>query len=188
LAYLFAEETSRMDEAAGGRKPYATLRWALIPVVAAHNFEEWLTFPIYGETMQVLATRAGIKFDAPPWERLQFALIVVTILPALVTVWASTGRQHWLKDFAVCSVASILLANVFIPHVPAAIAAGGYAPGLVTAVAINLPFVLLLLRAAVREQILPKRLVWRAVAVGAITLPLGVVGALTMSNVLLQLF
>ncbi len=32
-----------------------------------------------------------------------------------------------------------MLGNVFIPHVPAAILLGGYAPGIVTAVLLNFP-------------------------------------------------
>ncbi len=178
-----------MDGAAGhNRTHYAVLRWALIPVIVAHNFEEWLTFPHYGNTAHALASRAGIKFDAPSWETVQLALILVTVVPTLIVVWASTGRQQWWKDFAVCAVASVFLANVFVPHLPAAFAAGGYAPGLVTAVAINLPFVLLLLTTAARERVLPMKLVRRAVVVGAITLPVSIFTTLALSSVLVGLF
>lgn len=43
-------------------------------------------------------------------------------------------------------VASVLLANVMLPHVPAAILLGGYATGVVTAVVLNLLLNLWILR------------------------------------------
>lgn len=167
---------------------YATLRWALIPVIAAHNFEEWLTFPVYGEAASVLASRLGVEFAAPAWGTLQAALILVTVIPALIVVWASTGRQHRTKDLVLCAVASIFLVNVFVPHLPAAIAIGGYTPGLLTAVGINLWFVPSLLMAAVREQVLPAKVVWRAVAIGALALPVGIIGTLAVSSILVDRF
>jgi hypothetical protein len=42
--------------------------------------------------------------------------------------------------------------NVFVPHLPAAWVLGGYAPGVVTAVAIQLPFSVFFLRRSVRES------------------------------------
>lgn len=39
-----------------------------------------------------------------------------------------------------------MLVNVVVPHVPAALFAGGYAPGVVTAVLVSLPVSLLYLR------------------------------------------
>ncbi len=45
-----------------------------------------------------------------------------------------------------------MLANVFIPHIPATLAFGEYTPGVVTAVLVNLPVMSLLLFKAVREQ------------------------------------
>ena len=53
--------------------------------------------------------------------------------------WASCTQREPQAWLAVKLTASVLLANVFIPHVPAAIALGGYAPGVITAVAVNLP-------------------------------------------------
>lgn len=44
-----------------------------------------------------------------------------------------------------------MLANVFVPHLPAAIRFRGYAPGVITAVAINLPLMTFLALRAVRD-------------------------------------
>ena len=164
---------------------YRTLRWLLIPVIAAHNFEEWLTFPRYGEEAGAMATRFGVSLEMPSWDAMQLALIVVTLVPTLIVVWASIGRQYQWKDFAVCGLAGIFFANVFIPHIPAAIVAHGYSPGLITAVAINLPFCLFLWRSAIGQGILSVRQVLISAFVGAALLPLSLVGVLTLSKVLM---
>lgn len=150
---------------------FGSLRWALIPIIAAHNFEEWLTFPIYGGP------------DAP-WPAVQQALVIVTIVPALVIVWAATGKPGKWKDLAVLWIAGIFAANVFLPHIPAAFRAGGYAPGLVTALAINLPFAFFLYRAALREGVATLRTVILALGLGALTLPVAILGALGLSTIL----
>jgi len=63
--------------------------------------------------------------------------------------------------------------NVFIPHVPAAVALGGYAPGVATAVLINLPFSIYFLRRSLGEG----RVDWRGLAVtAAIALTILVLG------------
>ena len=53
--------------------------------------------------------------------------------------WSATGRETRLKTGSQTLVAWILLLNVLAPHVPAAIWLGGYAPGVATAVLVNLP-------------------------------------------------
>lgn len=161
---------------------YRTLRWLLIPVIAIHNFEEWLTFPSYGEVAGAMAARFGVSPEMPSWEAMQLALIIVTLVPALIVVWASVGRQHQWKDFAVCGLAGIFFANVFMPHIPAAIGAHGYSPGLITAVAINLPFCLLLWRSAIGQDILSARQVLIAAFVGAALLLPSLVGVLALSK------
>lgn len=163
---------------------YRTLRWLLAPVIAAHNFEEWLTFPIFGETAASTAARFGVHFEAPPWKAVQLALLLVTLGPALVVLCASTGRTRLWKDFAVLWVAGIFLANVFMPHVPAAILAGGYAPGVVTAVAINLPFCIVLFHSAIAAHAVSGPQAMLAAALGAVTLPFALFGVLGFSKVI----
>lgn len=160
---------------------YRTLRWLLVPVAALHNFEEWLTFPIFGEVGGSLAARFNVRVAQLPWEAVQLGLIIVTIAPALVVLGASTGRGSRLKDFLVLLVAGIFLANVFVPHIPAAILAGGYSPGVATAVAINLPFCILLFRAAIRERVLSPGVATLAGGLGALSLPFIVTGVLALS-------
>lgn len=148
---------------------FRSLRWALIPIIAAHNFEEWLTFPIYG----------GV--DAP-WPAVQLALILVTIGPALVVLWAAIGAPTARKDFAILWIAGIFAANALLQHIPAAVIARGYSPGLITALAVNLPVAFLLYGSAIREGAATPRSAALALGVGAITLPLAILGALSLAN------
>jgi hypothetical protein len=165
---------------------YRTLRWLLALVAALHNFEEWLTFPIFGEVGGRFASRLDVRVTELPWEAIQLGLLIVTLAPALVVLWASTGRERWVKNFLVLMVAGIFLANVFAPHVPAALLAGGYSPGVATAVAVNLPFCILLFRAAIKERVLPRNAVFLAGGLGAFSLPLIVTGVLALSGAVIS--
>lgn len=164
---------------------YRLLRWLLAPVAALHNFEEWLTFPNSREAGGRFASSLDVRVTQLSWEAVQLGLIIVTIAPTVVVLWASTGRESRLKNFMVLLVAGVFLANVFVPHVPAAILASGYSPGVATAVAINLPFCILLFCAAIREQVLPRNAALLAGALGALSLPLIVTGVLALSDVVM---
>ncbi len=74
------------------------------------------------------------------------AVTAVTIF-GLVLAALGTGRapKPWAQD-GLRILAWILLVNIVAPHVPAAILAGGYAPGVVTALLLNLPATVWLLR------------------------------------------
>jgi len=167
---------------------YKTLRWWLIPVIAAHNFEEWLTFPVYGETGQIIASHLGIPFQPLPWPVMQLALILVTIIPALVIIWASIGRQNRWKNGAIYFIAGIFFANVFLPHIPAAILAHGYSPGILTAVFVTFPFCLVLGWLVVRENVLPLRHVLFLSMSSAVLLIPSIIGVLALSKGLTGLF
>lgn len=48
-------------------------------------------------------------------------------------------RAAGAKLLALRALAAVLLINILAPHLPAALAFGGYVPGVLTAVAVNLP-------------------------------------------------
>lgn len=54
-------------------------------------------------------------------------------------VIATAGPFRVWKPWIVAVMATSMLVNVLVPHVPGAIAAGGYHPGLVTAVLLFIP-------------------------------------------------
>lgn len=165
---------------------YANLRWALIPAIAAHNFEEWLTFPLFRQDAGGTLQRLGLSLHSPPWAVTQFALIMVTALPALVITYAALGRQSRSKDFLVCVIAGIFFANVFLPHIPSAIAARGYTPGVVTATLVNLPLCLMLWRSAVAEGVLSLRRVMGAGVLGALALFPSIIAMMLLADQILR--
>ncbi len=166
---------------------YAFLRWALIPAIAAHNLEEWLTFPAFrqgaGRTLESL----NLSVQSDPWDVTQLALVLATAISALAVVYAGLGRQTRAKEFIVCTIAGIYFANVFLPHIPSAIAAKGYAPGVVTAVLVNLPLCFSLWRGAVGERILSlPQVIWSGI-LGAILLIPSIVAVMLMADLVLRL-
>ena len=105
------------------------------------------------------------------------ALVFATVVPAAVVLAATSGRASGGKAWAVVFVQSLFLVNVFVPHVPAAVALGGYAPGVVTAVLVNLPYSVYFLRRSVSEGVVSRSGAVQAVAL-AIPCLLVAVGAL----------
>lgn len=82
----------------------------------------------------------------------------------------------------VCGLGGVFLANVFLPHIPAAILAGGYSPGVLTAALVNLPFFPILFRQGVLEGRLTARQAFASALIGAASLPLCIAGALALSG------
>lgn len=123
-----------------------------------HNAEEGITFAQYRPAaLKLVHGVTGPNVPLPTPSVFRLALLVVTVAVAGCLIWASTGNSSPAKERGIRLVALMLLINVFIPHVPAALAFGGYAPGLVTAVLVNLPLAILVLlmtrrRAALRSS------------------------------------
>lgn len=86
-------------------------------------------------------------------QNLRIALLTVTLLPFAVIAWA-TSRQCKALLVSVLFLECILLVNVGW-HVFCRL--GGYAPGVITAVLIDLPFGVYVLRKAVKEQWIQRR-------------------------------
>jgi hypothetical protein len=82
---------------------------------------------------------------------------VVTLGALSLTIVATAGRPTSRKPYLVVLLAGVMLLNVLIPHLPAAVAFGGYAPGVVTAVLINAPVCLWFLRRPLRERHVGRR-------------------------------
>ncbi|GGJ89680.1 hypothetical protein GCM10010123_19320 [Pilimelia anulata] len=111
--------------------------WLLLAAFAVHNTEEALTAPRYFDRM-----RGELPIPWPSAGAFQLATVTVTFVALLATAIA-VRRQHTAY---VTALAWIMLANTVVPHVPLAILSGGYAPGLITALLLNLPAGLLWLR------------------------------------------
>ena len=160
------------------RLSYRSLQWLVAAFALLHNLEEALTIPAYAPTVrQRLSGLAPTALLAATQDLswLYVTLAAATFVPAVVVLVATSGRASRGKAWAVAFVQGLFLANVFVPHVPAALVLGGYAPGLATAVLINLPYSVYFLRRSVREQAVSRAGVALAVglAVPALFLALG---------------
>ena len=141
------------------RLSYRSVQRLLPVVIALHNAEEALTAPAYLPRVDDYVARVPMLRDAglpPSLTQLYIALVVVTIVPALMIGWATTGRESAAKRGLVAVVAAALLWNVLLPHVSAMIAFRGYAPGGLTALVVNLPFCVYFFRRSSRDGILTR--------------------------------
>ena len=166
------------------RLSYRFLQWLVLFCVAVHNLEEGLTAKAYfPKVKELLRERvpAIMLASMPSPEQFYIALAGATLLPLILTVIATTGKPTRLKSYLVAVIAMGLLLNVFIPHVPAAVALGGYAPGVVTAVFLNLPVSIYFLRRSLREGHVDRRglLVTAVIALSILVLAVPLLWLLT---------
>jgi Protein of unknown function with HXXEE motif len=162
---------------------FKTLSYLLILIITAHNFEEWLTFPHFGELSEVIGRKFGMHAAPKPWPVVQGGLIFVTVVPALIIVLAKQTGKSW-GPWLICWMAAIYLANVFVPHIPAMIMLGGYAPGGFTALLLNLPLTVLVLRQARREQLLSRNEIAITVVAGVLSLPFAITLAFAVAGMI----
>lgn len=139
---------------------YTSVQWLVFAFLALHNLEEALTMRAYlpriGELLREHAP-AGLASALPTPAQFYAALAGATLIPLLLVAFATTGRPSKLKFYLVALVQAQVFLNVFVPHVPAAFALGGYAPGLATAALINLPFSVYFFRRSLRESRVTRR-------------------------------
>jgi hypothetical protein len=137
-----------------------------------HNAEEWITEPRFGSITPTLRDRFPGLIARPSLQVLQIGWSLVTLVPAFIVLAAATAGRSRVPDWLVCWVTSIYLANVFYPHLLEFSMSRTYAPGVVTAVFVNLPFAILLLRRALFEQYVSGRQLAAAVCAGFLGQPI----------------
>ena len=151
------------------RLSYRSLQRGLAIVIALHNAEEAITAGAYLPRVREYVEHAPALRDAglpPSLPQLYFALVVVTLVPALLIAWATTGRESVAKREVVAVVAAALLWNVFLPHLSAMVFLRGYAPGGLTALAVNLPLCIQFFHRSSREGMLTRRQTTLALILG----------------------
>lgn len=133
----------------------------LVPVaIALHNLEEGLALRpwlhAHGAQLQQVLHRLGVAFLWPTLTDTDrvvagytVALVIVTVAPLLIVLAAQASPRR-AGLYAVLVVQGVMFANVFT-HTVTAVLSGGYAPGVATALAINLPLSWVLFRRARRE-------------------------------------
>lgn len=105
---------------------------------------------------------------------IRLVLVVLTVAGFVVTHLSVRRGAQSLWAYLLFGSIVTMLANVLVPHVPATIVFRSYAPGVVTAVLVNLPVMTLLAVLAVRERWVSG---WKAVGFG-VGVPLLLAGAI----------
>jgi hypothetical protein len=134
-----------------------TLLW-LIPLLAAiHNAEEAATMPRFlGEGG--LRLPAAMREIASNISYPQFlaALVFVTLIPIIIAAFSDLSREHSGAAYALLCTQVVMFINVFW-HLAMALLTRGYVPGLISAMAINLPLSIYILRRALVERWFSRR-------------------------------
>jgi hypothetical protein len=146
-----------------------TVLWLIPSFIALHNVEEAMTFPRYLPAARALAPESFRAFlDHVTYPEVLFALTVVTLVPLAAVAWANARPTSQLALWLVVTIQVVMLINALWHLAAAAFLFYGYAPGVITALAVNLPFSAYLLRRAVAER-------WVSRSALASTLPVAVV-------------
>ena len=139
-----------------------------------HTAEEYFTFPaFFRSSSRLLQWLPAPRLIQDP-QRLHLALLMAAILPLAVVAWAIVRPQKALL-VAALFLESVLLVNAGW-HMLAAMVNRGYVPGLITALLINLPFGIYVLRRAVKERWIGARAAWQMIVI-AVALHVLVVGS-----------
>jgi hypothetical protein len=144
--------------------------WLVPLLLTIHNAEEALFFPRY---LPFVLSRlpAGWQALAAPLTTGQVwsALAVVTASAFAVAWWADLRPDSALALWLLLLIQATVLLNAVWHTAAAVVLFRGYAPGLVTALLLNLPFSIYLLRRASAEGWLSRQALW-ALLPGAIVL------------------
>jgi hypothetical protein len=125
---------------------FQKLQWLFPIAVTLHNGEEAFSIPKW-----VSAHGAQVPLH-PNAAKLWLGWLALTGVSFVVTYLSARKGKGTVWAYLLFGYVAAMLANVFIPHIPATLIFGEYTPGVVTAVLVNLPVMSLLLFRAVREQ------------------------------------
>ncbi|HET7469381.1 MAG TPA: HXXEE domain-containing protein [Gemmatimonadales bacterium] len=138
--------------------------WLVPILLAIHNAEEALFFPRYLPFVLYRLPAGWQALIAPlTTGQVGAALAVVTAVAFLFAGWAYQRPESRLALWLVLLIQATVLLNVLWHLAAAVVLFGGYAPGVVTALLINLPFSLYLLGRARQEHWLSSRALWALV-------------------------
>ncbi len=132
------------------------MQWLFPVVVTLHNTEEAIWMPSWES-----AHAASLPFHPPTAARIWLVLLAFTLAAFAISYLSARKGPRSAWAYLLFGYIVAVLANVLVPHLPAAILFHGYAPGVVTAVAINLPVMCWLALLSVRDGWVAG---WKAVA------------------------
>ena len=129
----------------------------LIPVLLTlHNAEEAFFIP---RALRTVLHRVPVQFTnlVPTPRQMYGALALATVVPWLIWLVGAARRETRAGVAALLLIQCVVLVNVAW-HLGAATWLRGYAPGLATALALNLPFSIWLLQRSWRERWIDRRM------------------------------
>ncbi len=139
------------------RTSFAQLQWLFPIAVTLHNGEEAIWMPVWA------ARHAGRLPVHPGAMEIRMALLVLTVAAWIVTYLSAGKGTGTVWAYLLFGAIVAMLANVFVPHLPATVLFHGYTPGVATAAFINLPVMSWLAWLAVQEGWVRG---WKAAAFG----------------------
>ena len=130
------------------------LIWLFAIAITAHNLEEAIWLPRWSKS-------AGRWHHPVEPGEFRFAVFVLTMLAYVISCMAFFGGKGSTGAYLISGYAFAMLLNVVFPHLIATVALRRYAPGIVTALFLNFPITLLLLRQAILEKYIQlSKFVW----------------------------
>jgi uncharacterized protein with HXXEE motif len=162
------------------------LLW-LVPIfITIHNLEEAVFMPAFLEKRNYsIPSPMSVLLPPITYEQFLVALFIVTAIPYVIA-WRAVQQRAVAVHMLLC-LQIIMLINV-IAHVATALFIGGYAPGVVTALAINLPFSICFLRLAVSEMWVSKKAMALLALVGLVLHAVALPGILILSGEIVRRF
>ena len=151
--------------------PFRKAQWLFPIAVTFHNAEEAIWMPAW-----TAGHASQLPIHPPGAVEIRIALVVLTFAAFALTFFSARKGPQSLPAYLLSGSVVAMLANVFVPHAPAALMFRSYAPGVVTAVVINLPLMSYLAVRMVRDGWVSGR---KAVAFG-IGVPLALGGAIVL--------
>jgi hypothetical protein len=119
-------------------------RWLFPIAITLHNLEEAIWLPAW-------SNHAGRWHRPVSPSAFRFAAAVFTASAIMVTIWSALAGPESIGSYLLAGYALAMLLNVFAPHLLVTVALRRYMPGLGTALALNLPVTIMLLRRAFAE-------------------------------------
>jgi hypothetical protein len=142
--------------------------WLVPSLLALHNAEEALFFPRYLPFVLSRLSAAWQALIAPlSTGQVWSALALITGTAFLAAWWADRSPDSAAALWLLLLIQATVLLNPLWHAAAAVVLFGGYAPGVVTALLLNLPFSIYLLHRAVAERWFGRGALW-ALAPGAI--------------------
>jgi Protein of unknown function with HXXEE motif len=142
--------------------------WLVPIVMTAHNLEEAVFMPAFLKARNnAIPDFLTDLLPAITYRQFLIAVVVATLIPYAIAMAGNLGQERSAAVYLLLGLQVVMLFNVLAHLVMTAIM-GGYAPGVATALLLNLPFSLYLLRRAARER-------WVTVKAIALMFPVGFV-------------